>query len=288
MVALLLLVWVNLVPVRTDEPSRPPLDPLALRAALTGPGSMWRTVEVLAAAPSTNRLVADRARAGAAGGLVVVTEHQTAGRGRLDRVWVTPARAALTFSFLLTPRDLPSDRWTWLPLLAGLAVRDGVRRAGGPACTLKWPNDVLVGDAKVAGILVERVDRPAGATAVVVGVGVNVSTTRDELPVPTATSLALEDAGHVDRGNLLVAVLGAFAAGYAGWVAAGEDGVRALRAAYLDACDTIGRPVTVAIPGGQELAGEAVGVDEHGRLRVATADGVRVLGAGDVVHVRRR
>jgi BirA family transcriptional regulator, biotin operon repressor / biotin---[acetyl-CoA-carboxylase] ligase len=287
MVALLLLVWVNLVPVRTDEPSRPPLDPLALRAALTGPGSMWRTVEVLAAAPSTNRLVADRARAGAAGGLVVVTEHQTAGRGRLDRVWVTPARAALTFSFLLTPRDVPSDRWTWLPLLAGLAVRDGVRRAGGPACTLKWPNDVLVGDAKVAGILVERVDRPAGATAVV-GVGVNVSTTRDELPVPTATSLALEDAGHVDRGNLLVAVLGAFAAGYAGWVAAGEDGVRALRAAYLEACDTLGRPVTVALPGGQDLAGEAVGVDEHGRLRVATADGVRVLGAGDVVHVRRR
>jgi BirA family transcriptional regulator, biotin operon repressor / biotin---[acetyl-CoA-carboxylase] ligase len=273
--------------VRTDEPSRPPLDPLALTAALTGPGSMWRAVEVLAAAPSTNGLVTRRARAGAAGGLVVVTEHQTAGRGRLDRVWVTPARAALTFSLLLAPQDVPTDRWTWLPLLAGLAVREGVRWAGGPPCTLKWPNDVLVGEAKLAGILVERVERPAGPTAVV-GVGVNVSTTREELPVPTATSLALEGAGRVGRGDLLVAVLEAFAARYAGWATPGDDGAGELRDAYVDACDTLGRSVTVALPGGEMLAGEAVGVDAHGRLEVATRDGVRVLGAGDVLHVRRR
>lgn len=251
---------------------------------LLGPGSPWRALEVLEASPSTNAALARRARAGEAPGLVLVAEHQTAGRGRLDRVWVTPPRAALTFSVLLAPTRVPLRRWPWLPLLAGLAVAAGVRRAAGVQCTLKWPNDVLVGDRKVAGILVERVERGAGGAAVV-GVGVNVSSAREELPVPTATSLLMEGVEAPDRTALLAAVLDELATRYQRWTSSlGEPAD--LRASYLSVCTTVGRRVRVDLPDGATVTGTATGVDDDGRLEVGTAEGLRTLGAGDVVHVR--
>ncbi len=237
---------------------------------------------MLEESPSTNAEVARRARAGEPAGLVVVTEHQTAGRGRLDRVWVTPPRAALTFSLLVDPSAVPVARWPWLPLLTGLAVVEGVRRATGVEAALKWPNDVLVDGDKVAGILVERVERTAGAAAVV-GVGLNVSSTREELPVPTATSLELSGAAAVDRAGLLVAVLSAFTGLYDDWVGAAGQG---LRPSYVRACSTIGREVRVDLPTGEALHGRAVDVDGDGRLLVDDGRRVHVLGAGDVVHVR--
>jgi BirA family biotin operon repressor/biotin-[acetyl-CoA-carboxylase] ligase len=237
---------------------------------------------VLAESPSTNAYLTRRALAGEPAGLVVVAEHQTSGRGRLDRTWVTPARAALTFSLLLSPDGVTLARWPWLPLLAGLAVAEGVRRAAGVRATLKWPNDVLVDGRKVAGILVERVESPGGAVAVV-GVGLNVSSTRDELPVETATSLALAGATSLDRTALLQEVLAAFAERYDGWLAAAGRG---LRTPYVEACSTIGAQVRVALPTGEALTGLAVGVDEDGRLQVDDGSRTHVLGAGDVVHVR--
>lgn len=243
---------------------------------------------MLAESPSTNAFVADRARAGAAEGLVVVADHQTAGRGRLDRVWVTSPRSALTFSVLLTPDEVPVARWPWLPLLAGVAVAEGVRRVTGLECALKWPNDVLVGESKVAGILVERVERPGGGAAVI-GIGLNVSATSAELPVETATSLVLAGATEVDRGDLLVQVLAALGEGYDAWRAAAGDPTGRLRASYLRLCSTVGRRVRVDLPGGAPLTGEAAGVDAEGRLEVVTESGdTVVLGAGDVVHVRPR
>ena len=140
-------------------------------------------VEVLPHTPSTNAVLAERAREGAPEGLVVATEHQTAGRGRLDRTWETPAGSALTFSTLLRP-EVPPATWPWLPLLTGYAVAKALAGAGFGA-VLKWPNDVLIGDRKVAGILVERVETPGGPAAVV-GIGLNVLLAAEELPVPTA------------------------------------------------------------------------------------------------------
>src|SRR3712207_3832696 len=102
-------------------------------------------VEVLDEAPSTNALVADRARDGMPEGVVPGSEPQTAGRGRRDRVWVTPPRAALTGLFLLRPR-VPAERWPLLRLLTALAVTDAITAVGGPACGLKWPNDVMHDD----------------------------------------------------------------------------------------------------------------------------------------------
>ncbi len=194
----------------TTPPERPPLAADAVAGRLADlDGGRWRA-DVLAATPSTNAVAAERWRAGEAAGLVVVTDHQVAGRGRLDRAWVTPAGAALTLSLLVAPDAVPTPRWPWLPLLTGVAVVEAVRRVAGVEVALKWPNDVLVGDRKLAGILVERVEGPRGAGAIV-GVGLNVSQTPSELPVPTATSLAME-AEPPDRTDLLVAVLECFGA----------------------------------------------------------------------------
>jgi BirA family transcriptional regulator, biotin operon repressor / biotin---[acetyl-CoA-carboxylase] ligase len=235
-----------------------------------------RGVEVVPQAGSTNALVADRARDGAPAWLAVVTEHQVAGRGRLDRTWETPDRAALTFSVLLRP-GRPGPEWPWLPLVAGVAAVRALRDHGVPA-GLKWPNDVLVDDAKLAGILAERVDAPDGPAAVL-GIGLNVSQSADELPVETATSIALATGSAPDRTDLLLSLLDRLHEAYDAWSAGGGA---ALRPAYLGACVTLGREVRVSLPGGGVLTGPAEDVDASGRLVVAGA----AVAAGDVLHVR--
>jgi BirA family biotin operon repressor/biotin-[acetyl-CoA-carboxylase] ligase len=243
-------------------------------------------VEVLPEAGSTNALVADRARDGEPEGLVLVTEHQTAGRGRLDRVWTTPPRAALTGSFLLRPPGtVRPERWPLLPLLTALAVGDAVRAAGGPSTGLKWPNDVLHDGLKLAGILLERVDTPTGPGAVV-GIGLNVSTTRDELPVPTAASLVTAGMVDPDRTAVLRAIVTSLAQRYDAWSRSADDS--GLLADYRSRCDTVGRDVRVGLPHGDPLVGRAVGVADDGALLVrpgGAGDPVAVH-AGDVVHVR--
>jgi BirA family biotin operon repressor/biotin-[acetyl-CoA-carboxylase] ligase len=258
------------------EDSRPPLD-------VTAASDRWR-IEVVDETASTNADVADRFRGGEPEGLVLATEHQTAGRGRLGREWVTPARSSLTVSFLLVPEGAPAERWPWLPLLTGVAAASAVRRVTGAVVSLKWPNDVLAPEndqsgQKLGGILLERVDH-GGSAAAVVGIGINCHQGTDELPVPEATSLAIVTGGEVDRSALLVALVEELEGRYDAW-SSGDD----LRAAYLELCTTPGRQVKVAVPGG-EVTGEAVDIDEAGRLVVRTDDGEQRLGAGDVVHVR--
>jgi BirA family transcriptional regulator, biotin operon repressor / biotin---[acetyl-CoA-carboxylase] ligase len=264
--------------VNADRPRRPPVDRVTL-AALPD----W-DVEVVEESPSTNGALAARAREGAPEGLVLVTEHQTAGRGRLDRTWVTPPRAALTFSVLLRPA-VDDRRWPWLPLLTGVAVVEAVRAAGGPPCSLKWPNDVLAGGRKVAGLLAERVEG-GGAPAAVLGIGLNVAQEEHELPVETATSLLAEGA-VVDRTALLVELLGALRRWCSTWSAAGGDPVACgLAAAYQEACVTVGQEVRVLLPSGAPLEGRAVAVDPDGALLVDAGDRRVAVNAGDVVHVR--
>ena len=241
-------------------------------------------VEVMDSVTSTNVVATERAREGAAEGTVVVVEHQTAGRGRMDRTWETPPRAALTFSLVLRP-IVPAGDWPWLPLLTGHTVAKTLRGLGYAAAAVKWPNDVLIGDRKVAGILVERVDTPHGPAAVV-GVGLNVSLTEEELPIPEATSLALVSGTEPDRTALLVELLRSLREAYDAWQAGGPDATRHLRSSYAAGCVTVGREVRVALPGGGELLGRATGVDAAGRLVVVGPDGETVVGAGDVVHVR--
>ena len=256
---------------------RSPLDPSALRGL---PGG-W-SVEILPETPSTNALVSDRARAGAPAGLVVTTEHQTAGRGRLDRGWEMPPRAALAVSVLLRPEGVPAERWPWLPLMTGVAVAGALRDLG-YAAGLKWPNDVLIHGRKLCGILVERVETPAGAAAVV-GIGLNTSLTPEELPVPTATSLAIEGGAPVDRTAVLAAVLTHLATAYDAW----QTAPARLAADYRALSVSVGEQVRAELPDGSVIEGLATAIDPHGRLVIAHDGRETAVGAGDVVHARLR
>jgi BirA family biotin operon repressor/biotin-[acetyl-CoA-carboxylase] ligase len=232
-------------------------------------------VQHVAETESTNADLAESARSGAPDGTVIVAEHQTAGRGRLDRTWEAPPGSGLVMSALIRPRGLDAAAWPWIPLMTGAAVADAVR-ALGLEPRLKWPNDVEIDGKKLAGILVERVETPDGPAAVI-GIGLNVAMTAEQLPIPAATSLSLEGSAATAE-DTLAAVLASLAAHY--------ELLRvdpaALRAAYLMSCATVGSTVEVSLPDDQTLSGEATDVDEHGRLVV----GGQPITAGDVVHVR--
>jgi BirA family biotin operon repressor/biotin-[acetyl-CoA-carboxylase] ligase len=258
---------------------RRPLDAAELHGRLVTAGGLWREVTVVPQTGSTNVDLLEAAQAGAAEGLVLVAEEQTAGRGRLGRSWSAPPGAGLIFSVLLRPSEVPPTRLGWLPLLTGVTVATAVRDQAGLPASLKWPNDVLVGERKLAGILAE-----AHGDAVVVGVGLNVTLSRAELPVPAATSLLLEDAASTDRAALLAAILAELAHRYQAW-RTNPDGAE-LRADYLRWCATIGREVRAELPGGAVLTGTATDVDDAGRLVLRTPGGLVPVGAGDVVHVR--
>jgi BirA family biotin operon repressor/biotin-[acetyl-CoA-carboxylase] ligase len=245
---------------------RPPLPVKRLVPALAEDGFELQVVE---STESTNADVAAAARAGKAEGLVIAAEFQSGGRGRLSRTWVSPPRAGLTFSVLLRPPRLSG----WLPLLAGVAAVHALRERGGVQATVKWPNDVLIEDRKLAGILCEHV----APDAVVVGIGLNVSTTEAELPGPPATSLLLEH-GVTDRAVLLPAILRSIAAAYAGWRA----DPAALAPAYRSVSSTFDRQVRLSLPDGSTVEGVAQGLDDDGQIIVNG----KSYGAGDVVHLR--
>ncbi|WP_438486129.1 biotin--[acetyl-CoA-carboxylase] ligase [Streptomyces sp. S186] len=272
---------------RWSDLGRPPLNANALRRALVRPGSLWSSLDVVPATGSTNTDLAERAAAGGLReGTVLVAEEQTAARGRLDRRWSAPPRSGLFVSVYLTPA-VPADRWGWLPLLTGVATAAALARTAGVDTSLKWPNDLLVtvdgAERKAGGILAER-----AADGVVLGIGLNVSLTADELPVPTAGSLALAGAANTDRDPLLRAVLRSLEEWYGEWQAAdGDPGGCRLQAAYAAGCATLGRRVRALLPGDRSIEGEAVALDADGRLVLATADGVQQpVGAGDIVHLR--
>ncbi|MBB2946048.1 BirA family biotin operon repressor/biotin-[acetyl-CoA-carboxylase] ligase [Actinoplanes lutulentus] len=274
---------------------RPPLSARALTRAVVVPGGFWSRIDVRAETGSTNADAAEAARRDEPEGLVVIAESQSAGRGRRDRQWSSPPRAGLTLSVLLRPsapvaeRDWPAappSAYGWLPLLAGVALREAVTRVAGVEAALKWPNDLLVGDRKCAGILAE-----VAGDAIVIGIGLNVSTREDELP-PTngvpATSLRVAGAETFDRDPLLRALLRSFARWYEGWRDAGGDAeMCGLTGEYRRGCATIGRQVRVLLPSGGELTGEATTVDRDGQLVIRTVDGAEHrVSAGDVLHVR--
>ncbi len=264
------------------------LDEGRLRAGALG--GLWTALDVVASTGSTNADLLARAAAGAAApeGQVLVAEEQTAGRGRLGRTWTSVPGASLTFSVLLRPGGVPAARRGWLPLLAGVAVASAVRSVAGVPAVLKWPNDVLVGDRKLTGILAEQ---SADAAAVVIGIGINVATPAGALPVSPAglraTSLLAEGA-PVAREPLLLAILAELERWYTGF-RADPDPVRAgLLGAYRPLCVTLGQQVRVELPVGRFMTGTAQDIDLDGRLLVADGSGNRPLAisAGDVVHVR--
>jgi BirA family biotin operon repressor/biotin-[acetyl-CoA-carboxylase] ligase len=264
----------------TAEGPRPPLDVQALREGLD---PFWRRLDVIDETGSTNADLVNRAVAGEnIAGAVLLAEHQTAGRGRGGRKWSDVPRALITMSVGVSIEHVPAEAWGWVPLATGIAVVDAVAATSGLQVGLKWPNDVLAGDGKLAGILAE-VASPQ--PLIVVGIGLNVTLQPDEIAEPGATSL-LALGAVVDRNELVRSLLRELAARLGGWRdSRGAD--RSLMADYRARSLTIGSRVRAVLPGDREIVGDAASVDEQGRLLIDCADGQIVgVSAGDVVHLR--
>jgi BirA family biotin operon repressor/biotin-[acetyl-CoA-carboxylase] ligase len=215
---------------------------------------------------------------GAAHGVVVAAEQQTAGRGRRGSTWVSPPGAGLYFSLIVrSPEALPKADHT-LPLLtlaAGVAVCDGIAAASGLRPDLKWPNDLLVGKRKLAGILAEGIGIGTPGQAVIVGVGVNLRPAFYPPDVEMrATSIEGELGRPVDRDALLTAILDALSSRLSGLDRNAGDILQAWRAASPSAAGT-----RVDWEGHR---GVTAGIDGTGALLVKTATGVERIIAGEL------
>lgn len=226
---------------------------------------------------STNTWVMEQARAGAAEGLVAVAEEQTAGRGRLGRTWVSPRGGSLLMSLLLRPVDLPADRLHLATAAVAMSGADAVALIADVQPSLKWPNDLLIGNRKLAGVLTEVEGAPP---AVVVGIGINC-TWPNELPrdiadVAIAANHACGRPVHTE--DVLDVLLDTLATRLdAGWDEVARE--------YKARCETVGREVRVEMADGT-FTGLATSVDDDGALLVSTDVGPRRVIAGDVIHLR--
>ena len=205
-------------------------------------------------------------------GDVITAEYQSAGRGRLDRKFDAEKSSALLFSFYLEP-EVKVEIFGYLTLLVGASVTSTINKitkTNNFKC--KWPNDILFGDLKVAGLLAEKTE-----SGVIVGVGINVSTAKDELPVSHATSVFIATDALINRNTLLAQILNNLEQDLLSW-----QGGKDLASKYRELSATIGKQVRVEMPGGSQIEGAAVDIDETGSLRL---DNGELITVGDVIHL---
>ena len=215
---------------------------------------------------------------------VLATDFQTAGKGRMERSWEAKQGSSVMASVLLRPSFTESSGIGWLSLLTALAISRAISDLG-TSPQIKWPNDVLIQDKKVSGILAEAA---SDLSCVVIGFGINVNQSAQELPVKTATSLSIETASSVDRDQLLAAVIENLRQLYSELSKAGGDAESSgLRDAILANSATVGSQVSVEFPNGEKVFGLAKDIDSIGRLEVMTQFQTLAVSAGDVLHLRK-
>jgi BirA family biotin operon repressor/biotin-[acetyl-CoA-carboxylase] ligase len=234
--------------------------------------------------PSTNTEAARLGSEGAEEGLSVVADEQTAGRGRLQRTWVSPKGAGLYFSMLLRP-TFAQDRWPLVTFMAALAAGDALLEASGVQTDIKWPNDLLANERKICGILAEAIETPTGR-AVVVGIGINL--TADAFPeelAKVATSVA-EASGRVpERETILAALVRALSRWYS--LIQEPDSAEKIVAAWASRSSYAAGKLVQVTNGDEVWQGMTRGVESDGALRLETANGeTRLVRAGDVVNIR--
>jgi len=232
----------------------------------------WRVSVVDLTASTQSDLAALVTSSVAKSGEVIAAEFQSAGRGRLDRSFEAPPESALLFSFFLKPERARSD-WSFISLLAAIAAQEVISTDIVDKVSLKWPNDILIGDKKVAGLLAQQI-----GDGVIVGIGLNVAMGAEELPVPTATSLALAGSNNLDRNLLLSTFLNRLESIFKEWDS-GSDFLEN----YRQISSTLGRQVRVEVLGRDSIVGKAVAITAQGALILS--DGAEV-NVGDVVHLR--
>ncbi len=204
---------------------------------------------------------------------ILVSEYQSAGRGRLDRSFIAPAHSALTFSIYIEPQA-DREEWSFLTLLAGVSVQEALTKLDSSISVgVKWPNDLLINGKKFAGMIAQATDK-----GIVLGIGINVEMSKEELPVEGATSLSIEGFAVLDRNQILATIINHIEINFQMWEL-GNSFISAYKAASV----TIGSPVEVTLPGGEVISSTATGISDSGALILE--DGRQVT-VGDVVHLR--
>ncbi len=229
--------------------------------------------------PSTNTELARMASEGAAEGVAILADEQTAGRGRLQRAWSSPKGAGLYFSILLRPR-IPVDHWPLITFMAALAVGDALQEATGLRTDIKWPNDILSGELKICGILSEAIETPAGR-AVIVGIGINL------MPgaFPEATSVSEATGLKPDREAILAALLSALTRWYS--LLGQSSGREKIVAAWSNRSSYATAKLVQVKNGDETWQGPTCGIEPDGALRLRTIEGeVKLIRAGDVHSIR--
>lgn len=251
------------------------LDEVEISTLLTSLNSNYWRVRVLEETTSTQDELKHES---VSNGECVVTEFQSAGRGRLDRRFDSIPGVGLLFSFYIEPNfeQTQSEKATWgvIPLLAGIAVARTLNSVSDcDDYLIKWPNDILTRSGKVCGILCERFNN-----GIIVGVGINVTSTPEELPVETASSIFIASGMVINRNELLVSILQSFHTLFDRW----QQG-RDFRGSYRALSGTIGKEIVVTLPAGHSLHGTAIDITSRGEL---VLDSGETLSVGDVVHLR--
>ena len=259
------------------------LSPSEIGAALRSV-RMGRRIVYEREVDSTNRLARDLAIAGAAEGTIAVAEAQTAGRGRKGRSWFSPPGAGIYLSLVLRPGFQPAEA-PKTTLLAGVALAEALRAFVPVPVTIKWPNDILAGGKKVAGILVEAAAEIDAIDYMIVGIGINVNTPPEVFPADLrerATSLAAGFGRPVSRVDVLGDLLERFEREYD---RAGREGFGPVIRRWRELSDMAGRRVRVH-SFGRPLEGVITGIGDDGMLLLKTADGdVERIIAGDVEYI---
>ncbi|TAN23566.1 MAG: biotin--[acetyl-CoA-carboxylase] ligase [Actinomycetota bacterium] len=253
----------------------------------TQPDNIW-ILRHLVDIDSTNSYVSELAKKGLPEGQVILADHQSAGRGRLDRDWVDSPGSSVLMSILLRP-NFPPQFFYLITSALSLAASQILESKFSIPCKLKWPNDVMVADKKIGGILAEAAYTGVENSWVVAGIGLNCLQSGDELAVISqgATSILAESGIRLDeqeRIDLATQIVARFATFY---VSLGDPDERTgLADLYRSACDTIGKLVRVEMPG-ETLTGIASGISEEGNLLIETDTGMRAVPAGDIIHLRK-
>jgi len=252
-----------------------------LRSRLPGVKVVGRDIRVFQETTSTNDIIEKLARDGVKEGVVVFAESQTKGRGRLGRKWISPPAKGLWFSVLLRP-DLRPQAATQLTVATATALARAIRRQTNLSPEIKWPNDILIGERKVAGILTELSAELDHVKYLILGIGVDVNLSASEFPVELrkiATSLKIETGRAVNRADLATAILEELDADYAR-ICSGQ--FESVAAEWEEQCATIGRNVAIRI-GDRAIQGRAESLDSDGALLLRTEHGrlERIIG-GDV------
>ena len=276
-----------------------PSPPLTRDTIYSTLATTWvgRRIELFDCLPSTNREAVQLAQADVEHGTVVVAESQTAGRGRLSRTWFSPPGINLYCSIILRtarPPERLTEWLSWLPLVSALAAAEAIEQVSSIHVSVKWPNDLLISERKVGGILCESGTGARSDPFQIIGIGINVNGGQDDWPADlrdSATSIRQERNVLVDRNRLLAQLLLELEHCLDELAV---HGTSRLALAYHQRCSTIGITVRATLAGGEVIVGLAEGIGQDGSLRIrpqtahphSETPEIVTLRVADIIHVR--